>query len=94
MKVNLDARAGGVNSTAPTEMGRPKPQPTRGTNASETHKHTQTQARPDKGKIDMDTLTPSTVRTRVSDIKALAHLLRQGELLKLREPQKLNLRPI
>ena len=32
--------------------------------------------------------------TPVSDIKALAHLLRQGELLRLREPQKWILRPI
>jgi hypothetical protein len=34
------------------------------------------------------------VLTPVSDIKALAHLLRQGELLRLREPQKWILRPI
>ena len=36
----------------------------------------------------------STVQPPVSDIKALAHLLRQGELLRLREPQKWILRPI
>ena len=38
--------------------------------------------------------TVVVVLTPVSDIKALAHLLRQGELLRLREPQKWILRPI
>ena len=35
-----------------------------------------------------------TVLTPVSDFKGLPYLLRQGELLRLREPQKWILRPI
>ena len=36
----------------------------------------------------------SNILTPVSDIKGLPYLLRQGELLRLREPQKWILRPI
>ena len=45
-------------------------------------------AEPVKGSVAIEVLTP------VSDIRALAHLLRQGELLRLREPQKWILWPI